>query len=106
MMPVAGLEDWLNKPEKERKEAERSMKEEWDTWLAEHASAVKNTIGMGKTKRVSADGIEDTKNGIMLSSYVEAASLGAAAEVFKEHPHLKIPGATIEIMETSSIGGM
>ena len=104
-MPVAGLEEWMQKPESDRKAAEASMKAEWDAWLEEHAGAVKNTIGLGKTTRVSAQGIKDAKNGLMLSSYVEAESQEAAAELFKDHPHLSIPGATIDIMEARPLGG-
>ncbi len=99
-MPVAGLEGWMEKPEAERKEAEDQMKGEWDAWLGEHANAVQNTVALGKTKSVSAAGVADTKNGFMLSSYVAAESLEAAAELFKDHPHLKLPGATVEILET------
>lgn len=101
MMPVDGLTEWMNKPEEERKAAEDKMKTEWDAWLESHKDAVQNTIGLGKTKKVSASSIEDTKNGFMLSSYVAAESLEEAAEIFKDHPHLQIPGATIEVMETS-----
>lgn len=72
---------------------------EWDAWLASHKDAVLNTIALGSTKRVSAAGIEDAKNGMMLSSYLQAESLEAAADIFKDQPHLEIPGATIEIME-------
>jgi hypothetical protein len=61
---------------------------------------VLNTVALGKTKKVSMSGIEDTRNGLMLSSYVQAESPEAAAEIFKNHPHLGIPGATIEVMET------
>ena len=75
----------------------------WDTWLAGHKDSVLNTIALGKTKSVKASGIEDTKNGFMLSSYVQAESLEAAAEIFKDHPHLKLPEATIEIMETREL---
>lgn len=99
-MPVEGLADWMKKPESERKEAEEKMKAEWDAWLGAHASAVQNTVALGKTKSVSAAGVADTKNGFMLSSYVAAESLEAAAELFKDHPHLQIPGATVEILET------
>lgn len=106
MMPPAGLDAWMNKPEEERKAAETQMRTDWDTWMKTHADAVLNTIGLGKTKRVSADGIEDAKNGMMLSSYVTAESLEAAGELFKDHPHLGIPGATIEIMEANPMGGM
>lgn len=99
-MPVEGLADWMKKPEAERKEAEEKMKGEWDAWLAGHKDSVLNTIALGATKEVSAAGIKDTKNGLMLSSYVQAASLEAAAEIFKDHPHLAIPGATIEVIAT------
>lgn len=99
MMPVEGLNAWMQKPEAERKEAEEKMKADWDAWLASHKGAVLNTIALGKTKRVSAGGVEDARNGLMLSSYVQAESLEAAAEIFKNHPHLSIPGATIEVIE-------
>ncbi len=103
MMPVAGLEMWMGKPEEERKEQEDTLKADWDAWLKAHKGSVLNTIALGHTKRVSASGVEDTKNGLMLSSYVTAESLEAAAEIFKDHPHLKIPEATIEIMETNEL---
>ena len=96
MMPVLGLEAWMQKPEGERKTVEEAMRKDWDEWLKENNAHVKNTIGLGKTKRISKEGITDTKNGFMLSSYVEAESLEAAAEIFKNHPHLSIPDATYE----------
>lgn len=106
MMPVEGLAAWMNTPEEERKAQEEELKGKWSVWLQAHSDAIKNTIGLGKTKRISTNGVEDTKNGLMLSSYVEAESLEAAAEMFKDHPHLEIPGATIEVMETTPVEGM
>ncbi len=97
--PVDILEEWMKKPEAERKEEHAKMQQEWGVWLSEHKEAVLNTISLGTTKRVSQSGIEDAKNGMMLSSYVAAESAEAAAEIFKNHPHLGIPGATIEVME-------
>ena len=102
--PVNTLDEWMKKPEAERKAAEATMQQEWGTWLSEHKDAVLNTISLGVTKRVSQNGIEDTRNGLMLSSYVAAESLEAVAELFKNHPHLGIPGATIEIMEARPLG--
>jgi hypothetical protein len=99
MMPPDGLAAWASKPESERKGTEDKMKEAWDAWMAAHAENVLNTIALGSTKRVTASGAEDVKNGMMLSSYVAAQSLAAAAELFADHPHLQIPGAFIEIME-------
>lgn len=97
--PVRMLEEWMKKPEAERKAEEAKMQQEWGVWMGAHKDAVLNTIALGTTKRVSQGGIEDAKNGMMLSSYVTAESTEAAAELFKDHPHLGIPGATIEIME-------
>jgi hypothetical protein len=98
--PAATIEEWMKKPEAERKDAETKMMSEWNAWTAAHADSVMKTIALGKTKRVSASGVEDVKNDIMLSSYAQGESLEAVAELFKGHPHFGIPGATIEIMET------
>src|ERR1700743_1559708 len=103
-MPVAGLDAWMQKPESERKDAEAKVRGEWDAWIAAHKDSVLNTVGLGKTKEVSAQGVTDTKNGVMLSSYVAADSLEAAADIFKDHPHLQLPGATIEVMEAFPMG--
>ncbi len=100
MAPAEVIAEWMKKPEEERKEAEAKMRTEWDAWMAEHKDSVLNTIALGKTKRVSESGVEDTKNDMMLSSYVQAESLEAAAAIFANHPHFQIPGATIEVMET------
>lgn len=100
MAPVMAIAEWMKKPEEERKTEEAKMKGEWDAWMAAHKDVVLNTIALGKTKRVSASGVEDVKNDMMISSYVQGETAEAVAEVFKNHPHLGIPGATIEIMET------
>ncbi len=102
--PVSTLEAWMQTPEAERKESETKMQQEWGAWMSAHASSVLNTVSFGVTKRVSQAGVEDAKNGLMLSSYVAAESLEAAAELFKDHPHLGIPGATIEVMEARPMG--
>ncbi len=99
-MPVEGLAEWMGKPESERKSAEQEMKGQWDAWLALHQDAVLNTIALGQTKEVTQSGVTDTKNGLILSSYVQAESLEAAAELFRDHPHLTIPGASIEVIAT------
>jgi len=103
MAPVSVLEEWMKKPEAERKEADTKMRVDWDAWMKVHASTILNTIALGKTKLVSATGVADAKNDMMLSSYVQGESAEAVADIFKDHPHLGIPGATIEIMEARSM---
>ncbi len=99
MAPAATIAEWMKKPEAERKDDETKMKADWDVWMAAHKDSILNTIALGKTKRVSAAGVEDATNDMMLSSYVQGESAEAVADVFKDHPHFGIPGATIEIME-------
>jgi len=101
--PPENMKEWMSKPEAERKEDSDKMMKEWNDWLAAHKESVLNSISLGKTKRVSANGVEDAQNGMMVSSYVQAETPEAAAEIFKGHPHLQIPAATIEIMEAQQI---
>ncbi len=74
--------------------------------MDEHAKMITLTEAGGKTKRVTANGVFDTKNDIMLYSFVEAASHEAAAKAFEIHPHLQIQQSSIEVMEVRSMGGM
>jgi hypothetical protein len=100
MMPVAELDKWMQKPAEEREPVETEFKQKWDAWLAGHKDSVLNTIAIGKVKVVTEGGIEDARNEMMLSSYIQAASLEAAADIFKDHPHLTMPGGRIEVVET------
>ena len=102
-MPVEALNDWMAKSPEERKSAEEKVQGEWNVWTAAHKDTVLNTISLGKTLRVSKDGVVPTKNGMMLSSYVQAESTEAAADLFKDHPHLQLPGATIDVMEANQL---
>ena len=99
MAPAATMQEWMQKPEEERKESEGKMRADWDAWMASHASTVLNTIALGKTKRVTASGVEDARNDMMISSYAQGESLESVAAQYVGHPHFMIPGATIEIME-------
>jgi hypothetical protein len=101
--PMATIDEWMKKPEAERKDEEAKMKQEWDAWLTGHKDAVLNTIGLGANKRVMKDSVADMRNDLMLSSYVQAESAEAVAELFKDHPHFGIPGAAIDIMEARQV---
>ena len=97
-MPHTGMDEWLKIPEAERKAGELQMQSEWNAWLADHKASITETAGVGKPKRVTLSGVEDSRNDIMMYSFVEADSLEAAAGMFKNHPHFGIPGASIEVM--------
>lgn len=97
-MPHSGLDEWMKLPEDERKAQEVKMQSDWNAWMAEHTDVVTDTAGVGKPKKVTESGVEDSRNDIMMYSFVEAESLEAAAEIFEGHPHFGIPGAWIEVM--------
>ena len=98
LAPSATIAEWMKKPEAERKDADQQMRKEWGEWMAAHASMIKETQAAGKTKRVTKGSVADVANDLMLYSIIEAESPEAAAEVYKDHPHFGIPGATIEVL--------
>jgi len=100
-MPHGVMDDWMKLPETERKAQEVQMQTEWNAWMAKHASVITETAGVGKPKKVTKAGIEDSRNDIMMYSFIEAESAEAAAEMFKDHPHFGIPGAWIEVMNVN-----
>ncbi len=97
-MPHVGLDDWMKLPEDVRKEQEGTMQAEWNAWMEKHKDALIETVGVGKPKRITKEGIEDSRNDLMMYSFVEAESLEEASQMFEGHPHFGIPGAWIEVM--------
>ncbi len=89
-------------------EQQKKGMEAWMNWMGAHqASMVDGGAPLGKTKRVDAQGVKDTKNGIGGYSIVQADSADAAAKMFgKDHPHLQMPGAWVEIVEIMQMPGM
>lgn len=103
LAPSAVLDEWMKKPEAERAEAEKKMRDEWNAWMAIHADMIKETNAGGKTKRVTESGVIDARNDIMIYSTIEAKSHEEAAKAYEGHPHLGIPQASIEIMAIHSM---
>jgi hypothetical protein len=80
----------------------------WMKWIkANKTSIVEGGAPLGKTKRVDSNGASNTKNEIGGYSVVQAESHDAATKIFgKDHPHLQMPGAWIEIIEIMPMPGM
>jgi len=89
-------------------EQQKKGMDAWMKWMiANKTSIVEGGGPLGKTKRVDTKGAADTKNGIGGYSVVQAESHDAATKIFgKDHPHLQMPGAWIEIVEIIPIPGM
>ena len=80
----------------------------WMKWMEDNKNSfVDSGAPLGKTKRVDAKGVSDTRNDVGGYSIVQAESADAAAKLFgKEQPHLQMPGAWIEIVEIMPMPGM
>jgi len=107
---TAGARDraqWDKMDEKQRKAIEAKGIDAWMKWGKTHSGAIVDTgTPLGKTKRVSRDGIGDIKNSMTAYVIVQAESHEAAAKLFENHPHFTIfPGDSVEIMECLPLPG-
>lgn len=98
---------WEQMDEKQRKAREASGIKAWMEWATGHAAAiVEQGAPLGKTKRVSPEGLTDIKNVMAGYVVIRAESHEAAAELFENHPHFTIfPGDSVEIMECLPLPG-
>ena len=89
------------KTEEERKANDRKGMAAWHQWVEDHKRAIVDMgAPLGRTKRVTKEGIADTRNNLAAYTVVEAESQEAAAKMFVGHPHFAIfPGDGVEIME-------
>ncbi len=104
LAPTDVLADWAKTDPATRKTEEEKMRAGWQRWMGDHAKMIRTTEAAGKTKEVTASGVGDIKNEIMLYSVVEAASHEEAATAFAKHPHLVIPRSSIQVMEVRAMG--
>ena len=88
-----------------RKANDRKGLEAWHKWVDDHKGSIVDGGGpLGKTKRVSKDGVADVRNNLAGYTVLEAESQEAAAKLFANHPHFAIfPGDGVEIMEIMPI---
>lgn len=102
------LAKWRAQDEATKKAAEQAGMAAWMKWATDNkASIVEIGSPLGKTKKISAQGISDTRNELGAYTVVQAESHEEAAKLFLNHPHFTMfPGESIEVMECLEIPGM
>lgn len=87
-------------PKAEQEAIDAAGLPKWMDWEKSNAASFANKGGMvGKTKRVTKDGVSDAQNDICGYIVVEAESIEAAARIFEHHPHFTVfPGDGVDIM--------
>lgn len=99
-IPARVVEEWIkNTPPEKMKAASEDMMGAWKKWMEDNGkSIVDRGTPLGKTRRVTAKGISETRNDLNWYLIVDAELHDAAAKMFTSHPHLQIPEAYIEVM--------
>jgi hypothetical protein len=102
-VPVTGREQMA-------KATPEQMKAGADAWMRWAQKAGKNLLDLGaplgNSARVTAGRPADHKTEIGGFSIIQADSRDALAALLAEHPHLTMPGTTIDIHEFMPIPGM
>jgi hypothetical protein len=103
-----GFARWQALDEATRKSREASGMKAWMDWATANSAATLFEGGpLGKTKKISPDGIADIRNNMAGFTVIQAESHEAAARLFEKHPHFAIfPGEAVEIMECLPIPTM
>jgi hypothetical protein len=98
---------WDAMTDDERRAREQQGVAAWKGWMENHQHAIVEVGGpLGRTKRISADGVADVANDLAAFVIVRAPSHDAAAKMFEGHPHFAIfPGEAVEVMPLLSIPG-
>jgi len=101
------MKAWMALPEQERRRKEQEGMAAWKAWIEKHQGAAVGMGGpLGKTKKITPAGIEDTSNEMGAYMVVRADSHDAAARMFENHPHFTIfPGEAVEVMPVLPIPG-
>lgn len=79
----------------------------WNDWSANAGSAVVDLgLPVGNGRKLTSHSATDAGTDIAGYSILQADTMEEAGRILKGHPHLKMPGAAIEVYESLQIPGM
>lgn len=86
-------------------EAQAGM-EAWMAWAQKNGNSVVDLgLPLGAGMRVESDAVSPSSTQASGYSVVQADSLDAAASMLKDHPHLRTPNGTIDVLECLPMPG-
>lgn len=99
-MKPEDLEAFRNLPKVEQEAVDAIGVGQWKDWEARNAAFILDRGGMvGKTTRITRDGVAEAANPFCGYLVVEAETADAAARLFHDHPHITVfPGDGVDIM--------
>lgn len=82
------------------KEDQAKSMGEWTTWMQANAAQFTDPgAPVGKNMQVTGAGVSQVSNDLAGYSVVQADSVEAATAFVATGPHMKMPGATCDVME-------
>jgi hypothetical protein len=103
MIPAATMDEWAKTDPAIKAASEADLKAQITNWTAAHGKRILSSEAAGKTKQVTSNQISDIRNDIVMFSIVTGTSHDDVTALFKSHPHLQIPNASIQVMELRAI---
>ncbi len=79
----------------------------WRAWQEKNGSAIVDPgAPLDKSTTVAAGSGTPGKSTITGYTFLQAANLEEAVDRMKDHPHFRIPGSSVQILECVSMPGM
>ena len=79
--------------------------QKWKDWIGSLGDDVINPgTPLGKSQTVSANGVEDTQNGMNGYMIVKADDIDAAIKIAKSDPFLQMESASVEVAQIMEMG--
>ena len=106
-VPVETMNEWKkNTSPEEMKTQGEKLGADMMAWNKKNENAlVDKGLPLGKNTRLSSEGAKAVTNDLNFYQVIEAESIDAVIEVFKDNPHIQaIPTAYIDIMEVPHMG--
>ena len=101
--PLSSFEQMMKLPPEQQK----AGMEAWNAWGKKAASSIVDMgAPLGKSLKVTSTGPSPTTNDLGGYSVLQAESKEALGESLKGHPHFKMQGGFIEIVEIMPMPGM
>jgi hypothetical protein len=101
--PIAAREQMANATPEQAK----AGMDAWIAWSQKAAKAIVDLgVPLGNSAKVSGGKVTDSKSDVGGFSILQAESRAALDSLLVGHPHLHLPGATIEIHEFLPLPGM
>ena len=83
----------------------KELGEKMMAWTVKNEkSFVDKGMPLGKNTRLTKDGAKAESNDLNYMCVVEAESVDAVVEMFKDNPHFDIPTSFVDIMEVPQMG--